>query len=98
MRDAAELLAYGQQRQALGPARGRGVEHLVGGVSAGLRADSMHPDLTTIALDDVDPSHVVLATRAGDRSRLVVAFRKCAQERLTGLGPATDRATDPAQA
>ncbi len=62
--------------------------------SAGLRADSMHPDLTTIALDDVDPAHVVLATRAGDRSRLVAAFRKCAQERLTGPVPAAE----PAQA
>jgi DNA-binding transcriptional LysR family regulator len=61
-------------------------------VSAGLRADSMHPDLTTIALDDVDPAHVVLATRAGDRSRLVVAFRRCAQERLTGTAPAADAA------
>ena len=63
-------------------------------VSAGLRADSMHPDLTTIALEDVDPTHVVLATRASDRSRLVAAFRKYAQDCLTGLGPATD----PAQA
>ena len=61
-------------------------------VSAGLRADSMHPDLTTIALDDVDPAHVVLATRAGDRSRLVAAFRRCAQERLTGPAPAEDTA------
>src|SRR5580704_5693621 len=42
------------------------------------------PDLTTIPLDGVEPSHVVLATRAGDRGRLVAAFRKCAQARLTG--------------
>jgi DNA-binding transcriptional LysR family regulator len=53
-------------------------------VSAGLRAGSLHPDLTTISLDDVDPSHVVLATRADDRSRLVAAFRKHAQDCLTG--------------
>jgi hypothetical protein len=53
-------------------------------VSAGLRAGSLHPDLTTIFLDDVDPSHVVLATRADDRSRLVAAFRKHAQDCLTG--------------
>ena len=42
------------------------------------------PDLTTVPLDGVEPSHVVLATRAGDRSRLVAAFRKCAQALLTG--------------
>jgi DNA-binding transcriptional LysR family regulator len=53
-------------------------------VSAGLRAGSLHPDLTTISLDDVDPSHVVLAIRADDRSRLVAAFRKHAQDCLTG--------------
>ena len=56
-------------------------------VSAGLRAETLHPDLTTISLDDVDPTHVVLATRASDRSRLVTAFRKHAQERLTGFPP-----------
>ena len=77
--DKVELIAAGQA---------------VAIVSAGLRADSMHPDLTTIALDDVDPTHVVLATRADDRSRLVAAFRKYAQECLTGPAPATD----PAQA
>jgi DNA-binding transcriptional LysR family regulator len=50
---------------------------------------SFRPDLTTIPLDGVEPSHVVLATRADDNSRLVTAFRKCAQEHLTG--PAADR-------
>jgi hypothetical protein len=53
-------------------------------VAAGLRGSSLRPDLTTIPLDGVEPSHVVLATRAGDRSRLVAAFRKCAQAHLTG--------------
>jgi DNA-binding transcriptional LysR family regulator len=53
-------------------------------VSAGLRADSLRPDLTTIPLDGVEPSHVALATRAGDHSRLVAAFRKIAQAQLTG--------------
>jgi DNA-binding transcriptional LysR family regulator len=77
--DKVELIAAGQA---------------VAIVSAGLRAESMHPDLITIALDDVDPTHVVLATRAGDRSRLVAAFRKYAQDCLTGPG----LATDPAQA
>jgi DNA-binding transcriptional LysR family regulator len=56
-------------------------------VSAGLRADSLRPDLAAIPLDGVEPSHVVLATRASDRSRLVVAFRKCAQALLTGWEP-----------
>ncbi len=77
--DKVELIAAGQA---------------VAIVSAGLRADSMHPDLTTIALNDVDPTHVVLATRASDRSRLVAAFRKCAQDLLTGPDPATDPAQD----
>jgi DNA-binding transcriptional LysR family regulator len=56
-------------------------------VSAGLRAESLHPDLTTISLDGVEPSHVVLAIRAGDRSRLVAAFRKAAHDCLTGPSP-----------
>jgi DNA-binding transcriptional LysR family regulator len=45
---------------------------------------SPRPDLTTIPLHDVEPSHVVLATRADDRRRLVAAFRKSAQALLTG--------------
>ena len=53
-------------------------------VSAGLTASRMHPDVTTVPLDGVEPSHVVLATRAGDRGRLVAAFRRCAQDYLTG--------------
>jgi hypothetical protein len=53
-------------------------------VSAGLRASRLRPDLTTVALDGVEPSHVVLATRAGDRNRLVAAFRKTAQALLVG--------------
>ena len=45
---------------------------------------SFRPDLTTIPLDDIEPGHVVLATRAGDRGRLVTAFRKSARDCLTG--------------
>jgi DNA-binding transcriptional LysR family regulator len=41
------------------------------------------PDLTVVPLRDVPPSHVVLATRADDRSRLVAAFRKAAEAYLT---------------
>ncbi|MER6371330.1 LysR family transcriptional regulator [Streptomyces mirabilis] len=54
----------------------------VGIVPADPRVDSIRPDLTTVPLHGVEPSHVVLATRADDRSRLVTAFRKCAQAHL----------------
>ncbi len=67
--DKVELIAAGQA---------------VAIVSAGLRAERFHPDLTTIPLDGLEPTHVVLAVRADDRSRLVAAFAKCAQALLTG--------------
>ena len=51
-----------------------------------INAGRPRPDLTTIPLHGVEPSHVVVATRAGDRGRLVGAFRKCAQAHLTGPG------------
>ena len=54
-------------------------------IPAGVAVGSPRPDLTTIPLDGVEPSHVVLATRAGDRGRLVTAFRKCAQALLPEL-------------
>jgi DNA-binding transcriptional LysR family regulator len=47
----------------------------------------IRPDLTTVPLEGVEPSHVVLATRAGDRSRLVADFRKLAEAHLSGPGP-----------
>jgi len=53
-------------------------------ISAGLNIKALRPDLTAIPLDGVEPAHVVLATRADDRSRLVAAFRKHAQAQLTG--------------
>ena len=65
-------------------ASGQAVAIIPGGVLTG----SPRPDLTVIPLHGVTPSHVVLATRAGDRSRLVAAFRKSAQAHLTGPGPA----------
>lgn len=52
-------------------------------ITAGLHGNSLRPDITTIPLENVEPSHVVLATRAGDRSRLVAAFRKLAEAHLT---------------
>ena len=45
---------------------------------------SLRPDLTAVRLDGVEPSHVVLATRAEDRGRLVASFRKIAMSLLTG--------------
>ena len=64
-------------------AAGQAVAIIPGGHPAG----SLRPDLTMIPLHGVEPSHVVLATRASDRSRLVAAFRKSARDCLTGPGP-----------
>ncbi|MCI2424074.1 LysR substrate-binding domain-containing protein [Saccharopolyspora sp. K220] len=47
-------------------------------------AAHLRPDLVAIPLEGVEPSHVVLATRAGERSRLVADFTKLAEELLTG--------------
>ncbi|MER5447420.1 LysR family transcriptional regulator [Streptomyces sp. NPDC002764] len=44
----------------------------------------LRPDLTAVPLHGVEPSQVALATRAGDRGRLVTAFRKVARTHLTG--------------
>jgi hypothetical protein len=56
-------------------------------IPAGVKTASPRPNLTTIPLHGVEPSHVVLATRADDRSRLVAAFCKSAQALLTGPDP-----------
>jgi DNA-binding transcriptional LysR family regulator len=50
---------------------------------------SVRPDLTTIPLEGVESCQVALATRAGDHTRLVTAFRRCAQALLTGPGLAS---------
>ena len=59
---------------------------------------SLRPDLTTVPLAGVEPSQVVLATRAGDCRRLLSAFRACdhlaRQARLAGP---RDRAYVPAR-
>lgn len=67
LEDKHELIAAGQA-VAIGPP----LDYATG----------LHPGLTTIPLRDVEPSQVVLATRAGDRSRLVAAFRKHAETQL----------------
>ncbi|MEU0503506.1 LysR family transcriptional regulator [Nocardia sp. NPDC005998] len=51
-------------------------------------ASALRPDLTTVPLEDAEPSHVVLATRADDRNRLITAFGKYARAHLTGPEPA----------
>ena len=58
-------------------------------ISVGGRVAALRPDITTIPLEGVEPSHVVLATRADDRGRLVAAFRKYAQAQLAGPEPST---------
>ena len=50
-------------------------------VTTGFRG--IRPDLTTVGLSGIEASHIVLATRAGDRNRLVDAFRKSARRYLT---------------
>lgn len=60
-------------------------------ISAGASPTNLRPDLVAVPLEGVEPGHVVLATRAGDHSRLVSAFRKAAQCCLT----APNRASAP---
>ncbi|MFD8817293.1 LysR family substrate-binding domain-containing protein, partial [Streptomyces sp. NPDC059627] len=48
---------------------------------------TIRPDLTTVPLHGVEPSQVVLATRAGDNQRLLTAFRRSAEALLTGREP-----------
>jgi DNA-binding transcriptional LysR family regulator len=55
-------------------------------LTAGFHGNNLRPYITTVPLEGVEPSHVVLATRAGDRSRLVAAFRKLAEAHLTRPG------------
>jgi hypothetical protein len=57
-------------------------------ITAGFHGNSVRPDITTVPLEGVEPSHVVLASRSGDRSRLVAVFRKLAEAHLTGPAPA----------
>ena len=69
-------------------AAGRGVAIIPAGPLSNFR-----PDLTTIPLDGAGPSHVVVATRAGERNRLVSAFRDAARDCLigpTGAGAVPD--------
>jgi DNA-binding transcriptional LysR family regulator len=51
--------------------------------AGGSHISALRPDLTTIPLEGVEPSHVVVASRADDRNRLVAAFRKLAEAHIT---------------
>jgi DNA-binding transcriptional LysR family regulator len=62
-------------------------------IFAGHNIRALRPDLTSIPLEGVDPAHVVLATRADDRSRLVAAFRKYARAHLGGSDAASSTTT-----
>ncbi|MBC3840622.1 LysR family transcriptional regulator [Streptacidiphilus sp. 4-A2] len=52
-------------------------------IPAALHTGGTRPDLTTVPLHGVEPSHVVLATRAADPSRLVAAFRTSTRDCLS---------------
>nr|WSY55293.1 LysR family transcriptional regulator [Streptomyces sp. NBC_00886] len=69
LEDKLELVASGEV-VALAP---------VGAVSKGLR-----PDVISVPLEGVDPIPVVVAARAGEENRpLLAAFRACAEDHLT---------------
>lgn len=52
-------------------------------IAAGLRpGQTIRPDIMAIPLHGVEPSHVALATRAGEHNRLLTAFRKAAHALL----------------
>ncbi|MBK3563405.1 MULTISPECIES: LysR family transcriptional regulator [unclassified Streptomyces] len=52
-------------------------------IAAGVRpGQTIRPDIVAIPLHGVEPSHVALATRAGEHNRLLSAFRKAAQALL----------------
>jgi DNA-binding transcriptional LysR family regulator len=48
-------------------------------IALGLCPASLRPDLTTVPLEGVEPSRVVVATRRRDASVLVREFRRCAE-------------------
>jgi DNA-binding transcriptional LysR family regulator len=48
--------------------------------------ERLRPDITTVPLEGVAPGHIVVASRAGDRSPLVAAFRKLASAHLIAPG------------
>jgi DNA-binding transcriptional LysR family regulator len=69
LEDKHELVAGGQAL-AIAPARDQN--------------STLRHDLTTVPIEGIEPSQVVLATRANERSSLVTAFRESARTHLTG--------------
>ncbi|QKW25444.1 LysR family transcriptional regulator [Streptomyces seoulensis] len=57
-------------------------------ITAGVRGHGFRPDLTTVPLEGVEPSHVALATRAEGNGQLVADFRKLARTHLAAPVPA----------
>lgn len=55
-------------------------------ITAGFHGNSVRPDIVTVPSEGVEPSHVVLASRTDDRSRLPAAFRKLAEAHLRPPG------------
>ena len=55
---------------------------------------TLRQDLTTVPIEEIEPCQVVLATRAGERSRLATAFRESARTHLTGRD-SESRSSDP---
>jgi DNA-binding transcriptional LysR family regulator len=51
-------------------------------LSAALRADRLHPGITSVPLEGVEPSQVVLATRAEEDGGLVASFTEDARKLL----------------
>jgi DNA-binding transcriptional LysR family regulator len=54
---------------------------------AGDRRVSLRDDLTTVPLEGVAPTRVVVVTRAGDHHPLITAFRECARTNLVPAQP-----------
>jgi DNA-binding transcriptional LysR family regulator len=67
-------------------------------IPASLGTGSLRPDLTTVPLHGVEPSHVVLATRASDHNRLVAAFRKLVEAPPHRSRPAKSASVPPTRA
>jgi DNA-binding transcriptional LysR family regulator len=53
-------------------------------MSARDQNSTLRHDLTTVPIEGIEPSRVVLATRTNERSSLVTAFRESARTHLTG--------------
>lgn len=64
-------------------------EYIAAGQAVSIVPESiggLRPDLTVVPIDDIEPSRVVLATRANDNNRLITAFTKYAQAHITAPG------------